>query len=149
MNSISGEVKRSALERSKATNRSNAATILLEETIRAVAVFGVLAFGVVPLAYRLGMQGGAALLGALGVAFMGFVLLVPLRLKTGRQLKVRSRRGWIVSAAGGVGIVILINLASHMTIGPEAAWPWWHILAAMLMAASFTWLNVRKFGTDG
>ena len=148
MNFVSGEVKRNALERYETMNGSKATTILMEETIRAMAVFGVLAFGVVPLAYRLGMQGGAALLGALGIAFGGCVLFVLLRLKTGRELKVRSRRGWIASAAVGVGIVILVDLASYLVVGPDATRPWWHILAAILIAALFTWLNMRKRGTD-
>ena len=129
-------------------NGGKATTILLEETIRAMAVFGVLAFGVVPLAYRLGMQGGAALLGALGIAFLGFVLFVPLRLKTGREFKVASRRGWIGLGVAGIGIMILVNLAGYLTIGPEATRPWWRILAAILIAALFSWLNVRKRGAD-
>jgi len=69
---------------------SGATTILSEETIRAMAVFGVLAFGVVPLAHGRGIEGGAASLGAVGIAVLGFVLLVPLRWKTGRELKIRS-----------------------------------------------------------
>jgi len=130
--------------------KGNKATrILLEETIRAMAVFGVFAFGVVPLAYRLGVQGGAALLGALGIAFFGFVLFVPLRLKTGREFKVASRRGWISLGVVAVGIMILVNLASYLTIGPEATWPWWRILPAILIAAIFVWLNARKRDTDG
>ena len=148
MNFVSSEVKRNALEGYETMNASKATTILLEETIRAMAVFGVFAFGVVPLAYRLGMQGGAALLGALGMAFLGFALFVPLRLKTGRELKVRSRRGWIASAAVGVGIVVLVDLASYLVVGPQATGPWWHILAAILIAALLTRLNVRKRGTD-
>jgi hypothetical protein len=34
----------------------------------------------------------------LGIAFLGFVLFVPLRLKTGREFKVTSRRGKIALA---------------------------------------------------
>ena len=122
------------------------ATILLEETLRAMAVFGVLLFGVFPLAYRLGMEGSAALLGALGIAFLGFVLFVPLRLKTGREFKVASRRGWITLGVVGVGIMILLNLASYSMVGPEATWAWWRILTGIFIVALFVWLNVRKRG---
>ena len=114
-----------------------------------MAVFGVLYFcGVVHLAHQFGMPVGVALLGALGVAFLGFVLFVPLRLKTGREFKVTSRRGWITLSVVVVGIMILVDLAVHLTVDPKSPWTWWRILGAMLVAALFTWLNARIGGTE-
>ncbi|MBC8248373.1 MAG: hypothetical protein H8E90_01740 [Anaerolineales bacterium] len=123
--------------------------ILFEEALRAMAVFGVLVFsGMVPLANQLGVPAGTTLLGALGIAFGGFVLFVSLRLKTGREFKVTSRRGRIALAVVLVGIMILADLAVHLTVAPEAPWTWWKILGVILIAALFTWLNGRMVGTD-
>jgi hypothetical protein len=83
----------------EAMKRRKVMRILLEEALRAMAVFGVLLFsGVAYLTSQLGMPAGTTLLGALGIAFLGFVLFVPLRLKTGREFKVTSRRGKIALA---------------------------------------------------
>jgi hypothetical protein len=132
----------------EAMKRKKVMRILFEEALRAMAVFGTLLFsGVLYLAHQLGMPAGTTLLGALGIAFLGFVLFVPLRLKTGREFKVTSRLGRIAFAAVLVGVMILVNLV-HLTVYSEALWTWWQILGTILIAALFTWLNGRKVGTD-
>lgn len=119
------------------------AEILLEEAIRAMALFGVLLFGVVVHLVRLfDVPAGPALLGALGLALLGFALFVVLRLKTGREFKVRSRVGAII-----VGVVAVVAMglikAIHVLISPEASWRWWRIVGAILIAALFTWFSAR------
>jgi hypothetical protein len=129
----------------EAMKRRKVMRILFEEALRAMAVFGVLLFsGVAYLARQVGMPADTTLLGALGIAFLGFVLFVPLRLKTGREFKVTSRRGKIALAAVLVGVMVLVDLTVH----PEAPWTWWQILGAIFIAVLFTWLNGRMVITD-
>ncbi len=119
------------------------ARILLEEAIRAMALFGVLLFGIVVHVVRLfDVPAGPALLGALGLALLGFVVLVAGRLETGRELKVRSQRGAII-----VGVVAVVAMglieAAHMLISPEMSWRWWRIVGAIGVAALFALFNSR------
>jgi hypothetical protein len=128
--------------------RRKVTRILFEEALRAMAVFGTLLFsGLLYLAHQLGMPVGTTLLGALGIAFLGFVLFVPLRLKTGREFKVTSRRGKIALAAVLVGVMVLVNLV-HLTVYFKALWTWWQILGVILIAVLFMWLNGWKVVTD-
>jgi hypothetical protein len=131
-----------------AMKRRKVTRILFEEALRAMAVFGTLLFsGLLYLAHQLGMPVGTTLLGALGIAFLGFVLFVPLRLKTGREFKVTSRRGKIALAAVLVGVMVLVNLV-HLTVYFKALWTWWQILGVILIAVLFMWLNGWKVVTD-
>jgi hypothetical protein len=123
--------------------RREVAWILLEEAIRAMALFGMLVFGVVVHVVRLfDMPAGPALLGAFSTALLGFVVLVAARLETGREFKVRSRRG---AVAVGVVAVVAMGLieAVRLLTSPEASWRWWRIVGAILIAVLFTWFNAR------
>ncbi len=117
--------------------------IITEEAIRTMAIFGVLLFGVVPLAHRLGVPAGTALLAALVLAVLAFVFLVPLRLKTGWEIKVASRRGWIVLGVVGGGGIIVLKLVYDLAFGNESPWSWPRTLVVLLMTAVWTWVGAR------
>ncbi|MFW6135944.1 MAG: hypothetical protein ACOC7N_03890 [Chloroflexota bacterium] len=129
--------------------RREVAWILLEEAIRAMALFGVLVFGVVVHIVRLfDVPAGPALLGALGLALLGFVLFVTLRLKTGREFKVKSRRGTIILGALLVFYIVLVGALAVM-LGPQMRWRWWRVAAAIGVPALFTWFNSRFIARNG
>ena len=117
--------------------------ILIEETIRAMALFGVLFFsGVVHLVRLFDVPAGQALLGALGLALLGFAVFVAMRLKTGREFKVASRRGLIILGALIVFEMLLLQ-AIHVMLDPEARWEWWKLLGIIGVTAFFAWSNAR------
>ena len=119
--------------------------ILIEEAIRAMALFGVLFFGgVVHLVRLFNVPAGPALLGALGFALLGFVVFVAMRLKTGREFKVASRRGVIILGALIVFEMLLLQ-AVHVMLDPEARWEWWKLLGIIGVAAFFAWFTTHEF----
>ena len=129
--------------------RREVAWILLEEAIRAMALFGMLVFGAVaPLLRLFDAPIGPALLGALTLTVLGFAVFLTLRLKTGREFKVKSRRGTIILGALLVFYIVLVG-ALYVILGPETRWRWWRVAAAIAVAALFTWLNSRFIARDG
>jgi hypothetical protein len=133
----------------KVVKRREVVWLVLEEAIRAMALFGVLLFGVVVHVVRLfDAPAGPALLGALGLAVLGFVVFTVLRLKTGREFKVRSRRGTIIVAAVLVFYIILGETLAMM-LGPQTQWRWWRVAAAIAVAALFAWFNTRITARNG
>lgn len=119
------------------------ARVLLDEAIRAMALFGMLLFGVVaPLLRLFDVPMGPALLGALGLALLGFIVFTILRLKTGREFKVKSRRRTIIVGAVLVFYIVLME-ALNVMLGPQMRWRWWRVAAAIAVAALFTWFNSR------
>ena len=117
--------------------------IITEEAIRTMAIFGVLLFGAGPLARRLGVPAGTGLLAALVLAVLAFLFLVPLRMKTGWEIKVASRRGWIVLGVVGGGGIIVLKLVYDLAFGNESPWSWPRTLVVLLMAAVWAWVGAR------
>jgi len=117
--------------------------VLIEELIRAMAIFGVLAFGAVPIAhYGIGIRADIALLGALGLSVASFPVMVLLRLKTGREFKVTSRRGWIV--AGTVYVISLFAISTVLFIFKDgSSRRWVQLLVDILLVGAFTWRAIR------
>ncbi len=71
----------------------NLVRILAEETFRAIAIFGILAFGgMVPLIYVFNLPFRPALLATLGIVGAVFVVMIIARLRAGREVKLRWRR---------------------------------------------------------
>ncbi len=119
--------------------------ILIEEAVRAMAVFGFLYFsGIAHLLHQFTLPAPQAIFAILGLACLSFVVLVPLRLTTGRAFKVASRRGWFIVGAAVTVLTISLDLVVHLMIDPEAPWFWWRALGAMVVGAFFTALNRRK-----
>lgn len=113
--------------------KSNLKRGIIEELLRAMAVFYFTMMGWAYLASRglLPASGYSFAAVALGIPLLSFWILLEIRLKAGRELKLRSWRGWIAMAlllavvsfafynarygvAGGLGlasVMILIILA--------------------------------------
>ena len=116
--------------------------ILIEELIRAMAIFGVLAFGAVPIAhYGIGIRADIVLLGALVLSVASFPVMVLLRLKTGREFKVTSRRGWIV--AGTVYVISLFAISTVLFSKDRHPRRWIQLLVGILLVGAFTWRAIR------
>ena len=117
--------------------------ILIEELIRAMAIFGVLAFGAVPIAHHgIGIRADIVLLGALALSVASFPVMVLLRLKTGREFKVTSRRGWIV--AGTVYVISLFAISTVLFIFKDgSSRRWVQLLVDILLVGAFTWRAIR------
>jgi len=123
--------------------------VLLEEAIRAMALFGTLVFGVVgPLLRLFDVPIEPALSGALALTVLGFAVFLSLRLKTGREFKVKSRRGTIILGALLVFYIVLLETL-YVTLGPQMRWRWWRVAAAIGVAALFTWFNSRIIARNG
>lgn len=129
--------------------RREVAWILLEEAIRAMALFGILVFGVVgPLLRLFDVPIEPALLGALALTVLGFAVFLTLRLKTGREFKVKSQRGAIILGALLVFYIVLLETL-YVMVGPQMRWRWWRVAAAIGFAAVVTWFNTRFIARNG
>jgi len=113
--------------------KSNLKRVIIEECLRAMAVFYFTMMGWAYLASRglLPASGYSFAAVALGIPFLSFWILLGIRLKAGRELKLRSWRGWTAMAlvlavvsfalyrakygvAGGLGfasVMVLVVLA--------------------------------------
>ncbi len=89
----------------------------LEEAARAMAILAILFFGgVAPLVSLFGLRFWPTLLGVMGVALVVFVVMIAMRLRTGRGVKLRWHRlGLFV--VGTLGLSLLSLWLSGPTAG--------------------------------
>lgn len=74
--------------------------ILMEEAIRAMAIFGIILFGVVPLANAFVPDGAVSIFTVLlPLLIVAFLLFTIVRRQTGRRFQLSSRRGWLLWAS--------------------------------------------------
>lgn len=116
--------------------------LLIEELIRAMAISGILMYGAVPIAHHgIGIRADIALLGALGLSAVSFPVMVLLRLRTGREYKITSRRGWI--AAGVVNVVVLLAVSTVLFVKDRNPRRWMQLLVGILLVGALTWWAIR------
>lgn len=116
--------------------------LLIEELIRAMAILGILMYGAVPIAHHgIGIRADIALLGALGLSAVSFPVMVLLRLRTGREYKITSRRGWI--AAGVVNVVLLLTVSTMLFVKDRNPRRWMQLLVGILLVGALTWWAIR------
>jgi len=80
--------------------KSNLKRVIVEELLRAMAILYFTMMGWAYLASRgfVPASGYSFAAVALGIPFLSFWIFLGIRVKVGRELKVRSWRGWIAMA---------------------------------------------------
>jgi hypothetical protein len=122
---------------------SSKKNILIEEAIRAMAIIGVVMFGVLPIAYVLGADVSRVAMIAFPAAILIFPITFWIRTRTGVKLQLRSRRGWYISAAIAFAlalfIAILMLLTGHTTWNQAVA----QIAISAFVIVVLAWLGAR------
>lgn len=92
----------------------------MEEAIRAMAIFGLIIFGAMPLANAFAPNGVPTIFTVLlPLPIVAFVLFTLLRHQTGRRFAFSSQRGWLLWGSLAAG-VLPIAMALLLFIGGKA-----------------------------
>jgi hypothetical protein len=122
---------------------SSKKNILIEEAIRAMAIIGVVMFGVLPIAYVLGADVSRVAMIAFPAAILIFPITFWIRTRTGVKLQLRSRQGWYISAAIAFALALFIAILMLLT-----GYTSWNQAVAQIAISAFVivvlaWLGAR------
>jgi hypothetical protein len=119
--------------------------ILLEEAIRTMALIGIVIFGILPVAYVLGVDVNIIALIAVALiasAILIFPIIFWIRTRTGVKLQLRSRRGWYILLAIAFALAlfmaILMLLTGHIS---------WNQVVARIATSAFVIVVLAWLGT--
>ena len=117
--------------------------ILLEEAIRAMALVGIVMFGVLPIAYMLGADVSRIAMIAFPAALLSFPFTTLIRIRTGSDLRLRTSRGWYIAAS--VAFALGLSMAILTVITGYASWNQavMQIVASALLIAVFALVGAR------
>lgn len=90
-------------------------SIVIEELIRTMALVGMVMYGVLPIAYLLDADIARVSTIAFPIALLSFPVTLAIRIRTGSDLKIHTRRGWIIFSAISLIPVVIISLLSLFT----------------------------------
>ena len=117
--------------------------ILLEEAIRAMALVGIVMFGVLPIAYMLGADVSRIAMIAFPAVLLPFPFITLIRIRTGSDLRLRTSRGWYIAAS--ITLALGLSMAILTVVTGYASWNQAvvRIVASALLIAVFALVGAR------
>jgi len=87
-------------------------SVVIEELIRTMAAVGMVMYGVLPIAYLLEADITTVSLVAFPLALLIFPITLTIRIRTGRDLKIHTKRGrYIFTFISLIPVLIIFSLS--------------------------------------
>ena len=90
-------------------------SVVIEELIRTMAAVGMVMYGVLPIAYLLDANITTVSLVAFPLALLTFPITLTIRIRTGRDIKIHTKRGWYIFIFISLIPVLIISSLSLLT----------------------------------
>ncbi|MFO8035409.1 MAG: hypothetical protein R6U57_02120 [Anaerolineales bacterium] len=90
-------------------------SIVIEELIRTMALLGMVMYGVLPIAYLLNADIARVSIIAFPIALLSFPVTLAIRIRTGSDLKIHTKRGWYIFIFISFIPVLIISSLSLLT----------------------------------